>query len=406
MRHKTPHLKVAIDLGASATKAIGSMKGESNFLPILITPHCYKAESALRPDPDFDENSIWIELGKDVYAVGRYAEIKYQDIIKVRPAKTTNAIPKICAVIALFAQKFQLPAKFNVSISFVLPPAEWGQKDLITGKLGSLESIKTPAGIITPTLADITASPEGLGILLGQGLDPKTFGFISVVMLGYRNASILTSNYGLVERPQTSDLGFHSLVKDVSSHTGYKIDDAIEPIFKYRQAMLMATTASAALESHTYKMERAATTNPDRQMYQDLMKQDQEQIATSKVVMHHSFDTLSRCVGEDKEFERRIAIEAVNKATAKHINSLSVWLDEMLPTASDRICLCGGTANYLGTALDSFLIDKLKSKSRQDLHLNSRLTIPMKFKQQVDADRYADIYSLWFQMTNQLAVAK
>jgi hypothetical protein len=409
MRKKTPHLKVAIDFGASATKAVGSVEigGEINCLLFVMTPHCLKVEDiSLTPNPEFDENSTWVQLGQDSYVVGRLAAIKYHDEIKVRPAKVTNAIPKIWAVVALFARKFNLPDKFKLSIVFVLPPAEWEQRIILEERLKSFEVIKIPSGIISPTLVNVSSWAEGTGVLLSQGINLRTAGLVTAVMLGFRNASIVTSDYGSMVRPQTSDLGFHSLLKDVASGTGYNIEDAIEPVFKYRQALLTANTATAELETHTYKMERSATSNPDRQMYQDLMIQDKAKIAASNLAMQHSFDLLLRCTNEDREIERKIAIKAVENATANYVRRLADWLDEMLPTQSDLICLCGGTANYLGTALDSFLIDKLRSRAKKDLCMHSRLIIPAAIKQQVDADRFADIYSLWHHMTDRTIATK
>jgi hypothetical protein len=99
-------------------------------------------------------------------------------------------------------------------------------------------------------------------------------------------------------------------------------------------------------------------------------------------------------------------IKSIDRATETYVRRLSGWLDEVLPTQLDRICLCGGTANYLGTELDAFLINKLKSRDKKDLSLHSQLTIPTAIKQRVDADRFADIYSLWHQLTNPVAVTK
>jgi hypothetical protein len=408
MRKKTPHLKVAIDLGASATKAIGSVElnGEISCIPILMTPHCLKVDGSLTPDPNFDENSTWIELGGDSYVVGRFAVTKYRDDIKVRPAKWKSAIPKICSVIALFYQKFHLPTKFNVSVVFVLPPAEWDQRLILTEKLKSFETITTPNGIISPTLVNVISYPEGMGILLGQDVNLQTAGLVTTAMLGFRNASILTSSYGKIDRSQTSDFGFHSLLSDVTSKTGYKLEDTIEPVCKYRQAQAEITQAKQDLAAHTYTLDRAGQNTPTRQTYTSLVEQDQQQIASSRSRLEHCFNALFRCGDQDREFERAILIKAIEDATGTYIRRLSGWLEEVLPNQLDRIYLCGGTANYLGSALDSFLIDKLRSRAKQDLYIHSQLTIPAVIKQQVDADRFADIYSLWHQLTNQAVVKK
>jgi hypothetical protein len=406
MRKKTPHLKVAIDLGASATKAIGSVEidGEINCLPVLMTPHCLKVEGSLTPDPDFDENSTWIELGQDSYVVGRFAVTKYRDDIKVRPPKQKSAIPKIWSVVALFCQKFKLPTKFNVSVVFVLPPAEWEQRVVLAEQLKSCEAIKTPDGIINPTLVNVISYPEGMGILLGQNMNLRTAGLVTTAMIGFRNASILTSSYGKIDRSQTSNFGFHSLLSDVTSKTGYSIENTIEPVFKYRQSQHEIAKAKQYLMAHTYTLDRSGHGTPTRQIYTDLVEQDRQQIASSTSTLEHCLDSLLRGRNQDREVERTILIQAIENATSTYIRRLSGWLDEVLPDQLDHIYLCGGTANYLASTLDSLLLDKLKSKDKKDLHLHSQLTIPTAIKQQVDADRFADIYVLWYQLTNQAAV--
>jgi hypothetical protein len=405
MRTKTPHLLIAIDFGASATKAVGSVEDNPDCEAILMTPHCIKVEDDTLPNnPEFDENSTWVKLGDELYIVGKWAAIRYSESIRVRPNKVTTALPKIWAVVGLFAQKFKLPAKFKVSIIFVLPPAEWAQRVIIEEKLTSVETIQTPRGTIEPKLIGISSAPEGLGILQSQGW-AKAPGVSIIVMLGFRNASSIASDYGKVDRPQTSDLGFHHLLKSIASKTGYKIEEMIEPVFNHRQAQLTLAQASQDLASHKYKMDRADYNTPTRQKYEGLIEQDKQRIATSKLTLQNGFDRFLRCAGKDRDTERAIAIKAVESSTANYFELLTDWLDEMLPTQSERICLCGGTANYLGTELDSFFLGKLKSRAKENLFRHSPLSINT-LQRQIDVDRFADIYAHWHRLTELATVTK
>jgi hypothetical protein len=287
-----------------------------------------------------------------------------------------------------------------------LPPAEWEQRAILTERLKSFEVIVTPNGIINPALVNVISYPEGMGILWSQGVNLRTAGLVTTAMVGFRNASILTSSYGKIDRSQTSDLGFHSLLSDVTSKTGYKLEDTIEPVFEYRQAQFKLTKATKDLAEHTYMLDRAGHGTPTRQNCVESIERDQQQIARSTLIIQHCFAPLLRSNESDREVEHKMMIKAIDHATTTYTRRLSGWLDEVLPTQLDRICLCGGTANYLGSGLDSFLVSKLKSRDKKDLSLHSQLTIPVAIKQQVDADRFADIYSLWYQMTNSAAVAK
>jgi hypothetical protein len=408
MRKKTPHLKLAIDLGASAGKAFGSIDDDPHCIAVLTTPHCIKVENIMLPlDPDFDENSAWVRLDDDLYVVGRLAVTKYRDDLKVRPAKIVNALPKICATIGIFAQKFNLPAKFKVSIAYVLPPAEWGQRSILQAKLKAIEKIQTPRGAIEPTLLGISAVPEGMGILSSRGLNLKSSGVAIAVMVGFRNASILVSSYGVVDRAQTSGFGFHSLLEDVVSKTGYNIEETIEPVFNYRQALLVLAKATKNLAAHQYALDRSGHNTPSRQTHQDSIEQEQQQIATNNSVRQKCFNHLLRCTDKkDRDIEITMMIKAIEAATATYVRRLSDWLDEMLPLQSDKICLCGGTANYLGSDLDALLISKLRSGAEQDLYRHSPLTLPPHLNRSIDVDRFADIYALWHQMTNPAVVTK
>jgi hypothetical protein len=177
-------------------------------------------------------------------------------------------------------------------------------------------------------------------------------------------------------------------------------------VFEYRQAQFKLAKATKDLADHTYTMDRAGHGTPNRQNCVDSIERDRQQIASSTLLIQHCFDSLLRCTESDREFEREMMIKSIDRAAETYIRRLSGWLDEVLPTQLDRICLCGGTANYLGTKLDSFFVSKLKSRDKKDLSLHSQLTIPTAIKQQIDVDRFADVYSLWHQMTNQVAVSK
>ena len=237
MKQKVPHLLLAIDFGASATKAIASLVGTpSDCITLSMSPHCVEVDddSLLIDAPDFSEHQSWVTIEGKSYALGNLATTKFNSSLKVKPLKFTSAVQKACAVISIFAQKFQLPERFELSLTFVLPPAEWDHKQTIATRIrAAVRDLITPRGRIKPKLLSLSPFPEGMGVLLGQELNLKEIAAITVVMVGFRNTSIFMANYGSVNGSQTSDLGFHNLLKEIAGKTGYRIEDLIEPVFNY-----------------------------------------------------------------------------------------------------------------------------------------------------------------------------
>ncbi len=406
MKKQLPHLLLAVDLGASGTKIVASIVGQPDCQAVLMTPHCIKVDDkdSLASDPNFDENSIWVKIGEESYAVGKLAAIKHNATNKLKPAKFTIAVPKICAAIGVFAQKFSLPDKFDLSISFVLPPAEWEHKTIVIERLQiAMKDLETPRGKIKPKLLSISPSPEGMGILLGQDVDIKSVPMMTVIMLGFRNASVFTSSNGMVNRPQSSDLGFHDLLKEIAGKTGYNIADTIEPVFNYKQGMNdveISTTKLLRLEQDLkawagldfYDRDRHRLTQPDR----DNVAKYQQQILQDKLAANQSLNPLLRCTGADRQIELDGLTKTIDKASNDYLTKLTDWLEEMMPSRSDKVCLSGGTANYFESELKDFVKDKVIDRVEGAVCLHSAIKLPDSFG--AYNDRFNDIYSLWQQM--------
>jgi hypothetical protein len=372
-----------------------------------MTPHCVKVDDrrSLALEPLFDEHRVWVRIAEEFYAVGDLAAIKHNATNKLKLAKFTLAVPKICAAIGVFAQKFNLPDKFDLSISFVLPPAEWEHRTIVVERLqAAIKDLETPCGKIKPRLSSISPYPEGMGILLGQDLDIKQVPKITVVMLGFRNASVFTSSYGTVNRPQSSDLGFNDLLLEIAGKTGYKTGDMTEPIFNYKRNIKSVrewTKYLVELEEELEKWdsygwrEREHRSRPDRR---DVAKY-QEYIASSKLAATESLTPLLRCTGADREIELDSLTNSIDRASDAYWLKLSDWLGEIMPSQSYKICLAGGTANYFEAELKDFVKDKVNIQSEGSMCLHSAIKPPESLR--VYNDRFNDIYSLWYQMEQQ-----
>jgi hypothetical protein len=343
-----------------------------------------------------------VKIAEESYAVGKLAAIKYNATNKLKPAKFTIAVPKICAAIAVFAQKFNLPDKFDLSISFVLPPAEWEHKTIVIERLqAAIKELDTPRGKIKPKLLSVSPSPEGMGILLGQNVDIKGVPTMTVIMLGFRNASVFTSSNGTVNRPQSSDLGFNDLLLEIAGKTGYKIGDTIEPVFNYKRGMDKVrdwTTKLVQLEQDLKAWEgfdfyqRNRLTRPDR----DNVAKYQQYISQNKLAAKQSLNPILRCTDVDRQVELDGLMKTIDRASDDYWTKLADWLEEMMPSQSNKVCLSGGTANYFESELKDFVKDKVIHQVEGAVCLHSAIKLPDSFG--AYNDRFNDIYSLWQQM--------
>jgi hypothetical protein len=408
---KNSHLLLAIDLGASGSKIVGSIAGQPDCKAILMTPHCVDVDSTLDRDPLFNQHNVWVKIGSETYAVGNLAKIKYNATNKLRPAKFTTAVPKICAAIAVFAQAFNLSAKFDLSISFVLPPAEWEQASIVIERLqAALKDIETPNGKIKPRLLSITPYPEGMGILLGQNLVlTNIVGPVTVIMLGFRNASVLSSTKGVVSRPNTNDLGFHDLLMSIASKTGYKVEDIIEPVFEYEkqkketeyciQRLVYLEKKIKEWDSMPWSQkEHLQTIKPDPQ---DLPKYKKD-IADSKQKAPLTLNPILRCTGTDRQTELDSLIKSIDSANKEYWMKLTDWLGEKMPSQSSYICLSGGTANYFKKELELYVKDKVTyPDSEHGIRWHSKVDPYKESGVYSSGDRFNDIYVLWTELKKQ-----
>ena len=238
------HLLLAIDTGASAIKVVASLVGDEKCCPFTIDNDWVDlstlAQSDRIPEPnaDFDENSVWVGIGEKYYAIGALARVRYNTYFSIKPLKNDSIVPKIIAAVAVAHKKFNLPPKFKLSVSSVLPPGEYVYNEDVLDKLSlALRVIQTPASKkISPVLQEITINPEGYGILNWH----RIYGAarnqdIGVIMFGYRNTSVLFSESGQITDLKSCDRGFHQVLEKISSLSGggYDENDLAVPVWNY-----------------------------------------------------------------------------------------------------------------------------------------------------------------------------
>jgi hypothetical protein len=316
-----PDLVLAIDLGGSQTKAIASVPASNGF-PMLLcmepeiadvsaaSVRNYEKTKSGEVDP---ENTCWVGIDEDCYAVGFLARHKYGGNSLLKQLKEESAVPKICGALWVLRQRLKLTDKLTVALSVLLPPSEYQDRERLEVKLRrSLRRFNTPTGEMRVKLVDFNAKPEGGGIYLYRrsilGADIKNRN-VAVVMLGHRNASVLVSTSGSVAPGVSSTFGMSWMLDDfVRRCSGLVKEDP----------RLMAAIVAAGTEC-----------NPE---------------ALAKLSRRNS--------SADREGEAQEMSQALKLSRDEYFRALVRWLSQELPRDMDEIILCGGTAEYLKPELE------------------------------------------------------
>jgi hypothetical protein len=357
-----PHLLLAIDPGASAIKVVASLAGHSECLPFTIDTDwvdlddLYEFERIPEPNLNFDQNSVWVGFGNKYYAIGNLAKTRYNTHFSIKPLKNDSIIPKILAAIAVAHKKFDLPPKFNISISSVLPPGEFLYTEDVTKKLLLvLRSFQTPAGTIKPILQLLTIKPEGYGILNWHRIyGAATDRDIGVIMFGYRNTSALFSVSGQLTNLESSDFGFYHVLNQISKTSGgsYDCQALAKPVWNY------------------------------------LIHNDES-----------GFRSLYKSI-TNRELELSMIKKAIAQSMVEYQKTLQNWLLGAMQNTG-AIVLCGGNADYIGDSFDEFLkgyTEHICEPGDLILRHIPVSSISDEIKDTGMVVRYLDIYCLWLEL--------
>ncbi len=390
---------VAVDPGASGIKVVCSVNGSDPY-PFLIPPYIIQIDEPkkLVKDIEFDEDNLWVKMGKEYYAVGSLAQrLGVSQLIK--PHKFITAPAKICAAIGLAMQTLKISGEFTLSLSCVLPPAELGDAEIVIKSVRSaVKSLEYPSGKVKIQLKKFNIYPEGYGIINAQNLDLKEYDSVVIIMMGYRNISMFEIKRGHPERPYTDLIGFHDYLYDIASETSFKVEDLIEPVcarlqplseqdLKYYRRELetsiyklnefqnqnshldeLINKLESTRENHTdedeCRLSRYISEREENTLHQDyskksLLKAEQElEVALKGDKNEKRFHHLINCEGKNRDLIAAKAVKVESEKYKIYVRNIKDWLNERLPHRPQIICVAGGTAKYLGEDIYSFLAQK------------------------------------------------
>ncbi len=352
-------LTLAVDPGGSYLKGFFTL---DSFKPELIL---MEPEVALVPQQSIEvyeqnkigsaapENSAWIEYKGKYQAVGFLARKRFHADLQLQRRKFELALPKVLAMVGALVEKHNLPNGATISLGIVFP---WGEyqdralfRQLIAEALANFRfrGIERSFGLDT-----FICLPEGGGVLTrgrapGSSLKEQT---VAVVMVGYRDVSVLLVERGDMSSGYTEPLGFARMIESVKCQTS-----------GLNQHQLVAAICKAG-----------KGINPK---------------ALAQLV-----DTSDPAYRDDEISGIRKAIAG---AREEYWMMLSGWLRPRVPRSADEVILAGGTANYFRAEFNAmFSHSKINwcEELEKQLHNNFATQIAAKSL----SYRLTDAYGLFF----------
>ncbi len=207
-------------------------------------------------------------------------------------------------------------------------------------------------------LSEFACKPEGLGSLMlyhsRSGVQHRQKAVSAVVMLGYRNASVMVCHRGSISGYNSSDLGFVQFLKRVVKKTVGQSSERLAPV--------------------VVKAGEAIAEKP-----------------LTSVLLHQE--------PEDRALELENLRSAIATSRSEYLVVLFNWLRENFPTDLEEVIVCGGTADYFTSTLPGCL-EKYK------LVWHSNVDLPKELQNMGYGHRFLDVWGLWRWWSSQLSLVK
>lgn len=356
-KRKLPNLTIVLDYGGSATKGVYadaclnerllSMEPEVISLPrASITNYEQTKLGSAQP-----VDSAWVSVDDEMcYVVGYLAQSRFNGNPGLSSLKYERAFPKTLAAVWVAAQELKLGHKFSAAIAVLLPAGEYESgKQLHELLVDGLKGFQTPTGLMSVNLTHFDCKPEGGGIYMihrsqsGEAARRKT---VAVVMVGYRNASVLLSERGQVTKRVTSNQGFIKLVELVE--------------------------AGIAGFPSTAQLARAIARAGD------------------KLDARHLLPLAMSSVKEVRQEEVQKLGLVISTCRVEYASALCSWLREVLPRQInlEEVVLCGGTAEYMRSELENHF-------AHTEISWNAGINLPEQLQDLELGSRLCDAYGMY-----------
>ena len=361
-RKKTnPDIILTLDFGGSGLKCIyQTWENEPEVLfmePEVIeaAPESLKAKThdiLTNVDP---ENMAWIGVAGDYQAVGYFASAQYNAIARLRPKKHSLAVYRTLAAVWVIQQRLKLPASLDIALAVLLPAGEMSDSQIMLKNMKTaLSSFETPTGELNVKTTNLNCYPEGSGVYLlhcynsGEISKRKV---LALIMIGYRNASMLLSKRGMVTDSRSVDLGMSKYLDSITKQTsGLNPEQIIKAIAKAEEERVKKGESKLDALDFLNLTELHLTI--------EMRKKQAQQI-----------------------------LDAVSSSKSEYLKRIQQWLSEILPTELDEVVFCGGTVDYFQEELDSLF-------PATPVKWHGNFTYPEELNEKWLGNRLADAYGL------------
>lgn len=315
-----PLVVLALDFGGSGTKGIYSLYGSSQIYSLFMEPEVgdVTVESIKTHEQNLmgatdPENRAWVSVNGKTKVVGYLAQSKYYANAGLVELKYERAVYKTLAAIWVVKEKLKLPSQIRIVLSVLLPPGEFKNKVEFEQLVRTFSANYLAVGFqMQVDCVMFKCLPEGAGIFLshqkqvGQALKQRVY---AVVMVGFRNASVLISKRGIVSKEgKMSDLGMVRMLEKV-----------------------VAATSGQTVERLTRAIAEAGSDIDTRPLVRVLRSRSKE----------------------GRTCELTTIVKVIRTARHEYIAALTSWLDQVVPPDVEEILFCGGTADYIKKELNS-----------------------------------------------------
>lgn len=320
-------LNVAADFGASLVKAVYCNSSNQPCL-ILLKPEMISVPSSaieaykngLGYGSSSPEETAWVKVKDEYFVLGESARHRFQVQTHLRQPKYSKAVYQCLALVGSAIQKQkQIPSTLNLAT--LLPFDEFCHKDQFIKEVRELLSNFTFRGKSYSVKVDkILCVPEGSGLYLrGRKLWRTELGNLAndddittvILMMGYRNISLMVMDEGVPKVKETTFQGFAQMLRLIKERV---------PVLN-EQALIKGISQSTA---------------------------KQRKKALEKIAVSHD-STIKK-----QETEKLLSV--IDDAKKEYFNIVTNFLNDHLSSFSvDEFVIGGGTAYYLRNELDKYL---------------------------------------------------
>ena len=368
-----PSVTIAVDFGASLARAIYTInKDDISPKIIFLEPEILEVPKESienyqknRQNTGREEDTAWLKLGEVYYAVGFLAKNRFNTLKSLNTLKLDAAIPLILSMLGAIAQKQELGNKFKVTMGILLPWSELKDKDRFHQVIiEAMKSFTFRGEEYSLELELFTALPEGGGLLAkarapkpNQQLQPVKAVNLAVLMIGYRNSSLLVLEKGELVKGITSDFGFSKMIHRVIELTSGQTEERL-------------IEAVCAIGSKK---------KPDKRILDRLVRTTRTELKQAEIESLQS---------------------AIIDARKEYVVMLTNWIKKEIPFIKiNEFLIGGGTARYLKTEIvETLHIYGAQLNWGETLEHRIQQTFGNEVNNDELAARLTDVYGLFYKL--------